>query len=125
MNFKQCSIHGKKYKVLNIGIQEEDKPNVLRLPQYNSDVKRFFEALAICHTVQVAHSIQKEDYSELEESFEIIDSNPSLVELDEEDISRKEETRNNTKFNKNSVPENQLNNLQSESECKIFFAISI
>lgn len=124
MNFKQCSIHGKKYKVLNIGIQEEDKPNVLRLPQYNNDVKRFFEALAICHTVQVAHSEQKEDDSELEESFEIIDSNPSLVELDEEDISRKEETRNNTKFNKNSVPENQLNNLQSESECK-FFAISI
>lgn len=107
MILKQCSINGTKYKISNIGIQEDDQPNVLQLPQYNREMLNFFQTLSVCHTVQVGDA---EDTSDMEKSFEIIESKSSLTDSDE-DVGRKVETRNNTKRNEVSLPDNVLNNL--------------
>lgn len=107
MILKQCSINGTKYKISNIGIQEDDQPNVLQLPHYTTEMLNFFQTLSVCHTVQVGDA---EDTADIEKSFEIIESNPSLADSDE-DAKRKVETRYNTKRNEISVPDNVLNNL--------------
>lgn len=107
MILKQCSINGTKYKISNIGIQEEDQPNVLQLPHYTSEMLNFFQTLSVCHTVQVGDA---EDTADIEKSFEIVESNSSLADSDE-DAKRKVETRYNTKRNEMSVPDNVLNNL--------------
>lgn len=111
MILKQCSIAGTKYKFANIGVQEEDQPNVLQLPQYNSEMLSFFQTLSVCHTVQVGDaSANDHDIATIEKSFEIVESKQSLSDSDE-DVMRKVETRINTRRNEVSVPDNVLRNL--------------
>lgn len=119
MILQQCSINGKKYTIQNFGVQEEDSSNVIRLPQYDRHMLTFFETLATCHTVQVAKLEQNESVKDdevVEKSFEIIESASSLVDIEED--KRSEETRQNTKQNEVSVPENLLDNLPISVERK-------
>lgn len=105
MIFQQCSVNGKKYKISDMGIQEADKPNILKLHQYNLDLMHFLQVLSTCHTVQVG-GIRAESTSgdhELEKTFEIIDQ----VDIDE-NIRRSVETTHNTIQNEQSVPENLI-----------------
>lgn len=115
MILQRCSINGKKYSIENFGVQEEDSSNVIRLPQYDRNMLAFFETLATCHTVQVLKLEQNEDDGgkengeEAEGSFEIIESPTSLVDIEED--NRNEETRQNTKQNEVSVPDNLIDSL--------------
>ncbi|GAB0097049.1 Phospholipid-transporting ATPase [Sergentomyia squamirostris] len=56
MIFQQCSINGKKYTQKRTGLLEAGKHLLLKLPEFKEDVFGFFEALSVCHTVQVAGS---------------------------------------------------------------------
>lgn len=78
MILQQCSINGKKYQIYDGGIQETGKPNIIKLSNYREDALNFFQALAICHTVQVAGSEdvplnQQQEESAMEASFIIVD----------------------------------------------------
>lgn len=122
MTLQQCSINGKKYKIQNFGVQEEDCPNVIRLPQYDRYMLNFFQILSTCHTVQVAKldpitPESEQSDADIDRSFEIIDSNGSLIDIDE-DARQKEETRQNTKANEVIVPENLLNEMPIYPERK-------
>lgn len=125
MILQQCSINGKKYAIQNFGLREEDNSNVIRLPQYDRHMLTFFESLAICHTVQVGRSEHDESIKDdevVEKTFEIVESSSSLVDIEED--KRNEETRNNTKQNEVSVPDNLLDNLPIAVERKIIEAVT-
>lgn len=111
MILQHCSINGKKYKIHNFGVQEENNSNVLRLPHYDRDVLIFFQTLSICHTVQIAKldQIKQDDNEAVEKSFEIVDSSGSVDDV--EDVKQQLETLQNTKQNEVSVPDNLLQNL--------------
>lgn len=91
MILQQCSINGKKFKIMDGGIMDQAKHTMLKVQQYHRDVLLFFQALAVCHTVQVGNT-EEED---IEKSFEIVESTDSLVDL-EEDVQTSVETRQNT-----------------------------
>lgn len=120
MILQHCSIGGKIYKIQNFGVQEEDNPGVLRLPQYDRNMLSFFQTLSICHTVQVAKldrtDKEEEDDANVDKSFEMVDSPGSLVDI--EDAKRDSETQQNTKQNEVCIPENLLNNLPLAVERK-------
>lgn len=106
MILQQCSINGKKYKILDGGIQENGKSNVLKLQQYNREVLDFFQSLAVCHTVQVAEKIPADD-NDVESTFEIVGA--SLLDLDQPDeVRRSLETRTNTIQNEINAEANLL-----------------
>lgn len=128
MILQQCSINGTKYKIGDIGIQEENRPNVLKLHQYSREMVIFFQALSLCHTVQVAHLQQEhqnpEEDEDMEKSFEIvetdistIDTDTSLVEL-EDNILRNVETTHNTIQNEICTQDNLLEKPPSGIESK-------
>lgn len=121
MILQQCSINGKKYTIQNFGVQEENSSNVIRLPQYDHHMLKFFETLATCHTVQVhaksEHDENTKDDGVVERTFEIIESSSSLVDIEED--KRNEETRQNTKQNEVSMPDNLIDNLPISVERKI------
>lgn len=78
MILQQCSINGKKYRIYDGGIQEHGKPNLIKLTNYREDVLNFFQALSVCHTVQVAGSDnmllnQQQEEAAIEASFVIVD----------------------------------------------------
>lgn len=127
MTLQQCSINGKKYTIQSFGLQEENSPNVIRLPQYDRYMLNFLQTLSVCHTVQVAKLDPPDDDSDNEKSFEIVASNGSLIDIDE-DAKQKEQTRQNTKANEIIVPENLLDEMpiqaESESNALIFLPIS-
>lgn len=107
MILQQCSINGKKYKILDAGIQEHHKTNVLKLQQYNREVLDFFQTLAVCHTVQVADGTVT-DGDDVESTYEMVD-NASLIDLDQSDEMRRNlETRNNTIQNEINAEANLL-----------------
>ncbi|KAL9879005.1 phospholipid-transporting ATPase IF isoform 2-T2 [Glossina fuscipes fuscipes] len=56
MIFQQCSIAGKKFKYKKTRLQEERSLEQIDINKFNKDQKIFFQALTICHTVQVAGS---------------------------------------------------------------------
>uniref|UniRef100_A0A1A9WFD3 Phospholipid-transporting ATPase n=1 Tax=Glossina brevipalpis TaxID=37001 RepID=A0A1A9WFD3_9MUSC len=56
MIFQQCSIAGKKFKYKKTRLQEEGSLQQIDLHKFNRDQRIFFQALTICHTVQVAGS---------------------------------------------------------------------
>lgn len=119
MILQQCSINGKRYKIHNYGLQEEERTNVQKLPQYNSYILNFFQTLSVCHTAQVAridNNNSPANDTELEKTFEFIDSSSSSIELEEECVI-KTETRRNTKQNEVCVPDNILDNLPIGIEC--------
>lgn len=100
MILQQVSVIGKKFKIHEGGIQEERKSKITKLREYNKDVLNFFQALCVCHTVQVGGSDEPpaksdEKDEEIESSFEMVESVTALIELDD-DARRKIETRSNT-----------------------------
>lgn len=110
MILQQCSINGRKYEILEGGIQEHDRSNVLRLQQYNREVLDFFQTLAVCHTVQVADTSVNEDEEEedVESTYEIV-NDATLVDLDQSDeMKRQIETRHNTIQNEINAEANLL-----------------
>lgn len=113
MILHQCSINGKKYRVQNFGVREENSPSVMRLPQYDPYMRNFFQTLSLCHTVQVGRLDTIPDNGEVESSFEIIESADSSLGDIEEDIKRKEETAQNTKQNEIRLPDGLLNEVPS------------
>ncbi|XP_013098646.2 phospholipid-transporting ATPase IF isoform X1 [Stomoxys calcitrans] len=54
MIFQQCSIAGRKFLYKKTRLQEEGTAYQVDINKFNKDQKNFFQALAICHTVQVA-----------------------------------------------------------------------
>lgn len=107
MILQQCSINGKKYKILDGGIQEQHKTNLVRLQQYNREVLDFFQALAVCHTVQVADKSISED-DDVESTYEMVDE-AALVDVDQSDEMRRTiETRHNTIQNEINAEANLL-----------------
>lgn len=124
MKLQQCSINGKKYTITNYGIQEENCSNVTKLREFDYDISQFFLALSVCHTVQVGSGGAGNEVndSNVERTFEIIESSSSTIDMEEEVVT-KVETRNNTKQNEIAVPENLLNNLPIGGECKSLFSL--
>ncbi|XP_055682431.1 phospholipid-transporting ATPase IF isoform X2 [Lutzomyia longipalpis] len=76
MIFQQCSINGRKFTQKRTGLLEEGKHLLLKLPEFKDDVFNFFQALSVCHTVQVAGS-EDADAEALHDN--------SLVQSDETD----------------------------------------
>lgn len=77
MILQQCSIAGKKYRVFDGGIQDHLQ-NLIRLSNYSEDISNFFQALSVCHTVQVAGSEtiplnRQQEEAAIEASFVIVD----------------------------------------------------
>ncbi|XP_050074258.1 phospholipid-transporting ATPase IF [Anopheles maculipalpis] len=54
MIFQQCSINGRKYEQKGRRLQEFDRRSAHKINELSSHVYEFFQALAVCHTVQVA-----------------------------------------------------------------------
>ncbi|XP_037936228.1 probable phospholipid-transporting ATPase IH isoform X2 [Teleopsis dalmanni] len=54
MIFQQCSISGRKFVYKKTRLQEEGTGALFDINKFNNDQKNFFQALAICHTIQVA-----------------------------------------------------------------------
>lgn len=107
MILQQCSINGKKYKILEGGIQEHNKLNALKLQQYNREILDFFQSLAVCHTVQVADKLTNET-EDTESTFDFVDD-ASLVDLEQPDEMRRNlETRKNTIQNEINAEANLL-----------------
>jgi hypothetical protein len=88
MIFQQCSINGKMYHQIGRGLKEPNrsyalkisecsvsfdsklklKPRPIDFKHFQNHVYNFFEALAVCHTVQVNGSYNKDDDKEDESS---------------------------------------------------------
>ncbi|EDW29912.1 GL15838 [Drosophila persimilis] len=64
MNFQQCSIAGRKFHFKKTRLEEEETHALLDINKFNVDQRVFFQALTICHTVQVAAgSLEEADAS--------------------------------------------------------------
>lgn len=125
MILQQCSINGKKYHVCDGGIQESGRPNTIHLGNYRDDVRQFFQALAVCHTVQVAGSetlsmSQQREEAAIEASFVMI-SDTDLSSNGEEDTeswntnsSHRPSTSTNAEYNADFV--SSINNLNDPNE---------
>ncbi|XP_055617498.1 phospholipid-transporting ATPase IF isoform X2 [Toxorhynchites rutilus septentrionalis] len=83
MIFQQCSINGKMYSQEGRRLQEVGRNHALKINQCSRQVYNFFEALAVCHTVQVAgdYTNEKDD--------------PEADKDTEEDQDQLEEPNNN------------------------------
>lgn len=101
MIFKKCSINGKIYIQQGRGLQEPNRNYSLKIDEcsvsdklrfnladvtvklFQKSVYTFFEALALCHTVQVAGSFeQDEELTRLNDNAEI----PSIFKKSIEDL---------------------------------------
>lgn len=112
MILQQCTINGVKYFIKDNGVQENGKLNTIKMHQYNKELLSFFQALTVCHTVQVAESGQQDESDEiieenLEATFEIIDSITTFLNKEDDD-TRSAETRSNTLQNEMSAETNLL-----------------
>ncbi|XP_049278671.1 phospholipid-transporting ATPase IF isoform X2 [Anopheles funestus] len=85
MIFQQCSINGRKYEQKGRRLQEAGRRNALKINELPSPVYDFFQALAVCHTVQVAGDYTKE--SEEERTNEPIKEEGNDVLLEESFVS--------------------------------------
>ncbi|KAH8418901.1 hypothetical protein KR222_003800 [Zaprionus bogoriensis] len=63
MNFQQCSISGQKYTYKKTRLEQSETKALIDINKFSLDQKIFFQALAICHTVQVAASTVTEPES--------------------------------------------------------------
>ncbi|KRK06440.1 phospholipid-transporting ATPase IF isoform X5 [Drosophila yakuba] len=54
MNFQQCSINGSKFHFKKTRLEDEETKALLDINRFNASQRVFFQALSICHTVQVA-----------------------------------------------------------------------
>ncbi|XP_053667670.1 phospholipid-transporting ATPase IF [Anopheles marshallii] len=81
MIFQQCSISGRQYEQKGRRLQEVGRQRALKINELTSQVYDFFQALAVCHTVQVAGNYTKE--AEEERRNEPIKEEGSEVLLEE------------------------------------------
>lgn len=112
MILQQCSVNGTKYRIMETGLQEFGKLSTLRMHQYDRELLSFFQALSVCHTVQVADVDRPDEAEEmtdesLEATFEIIDSVTAFLDKEDDHI-RTAETRSNTLQNEMSAETNLL-----------------
>ncbi|XP_058811248.1 phospholipid-transporting ATPase IF [Topomyia yanbarensis] len=81
MIFQQCSINGKMYSQKGRRLQEVGRNHALKINECSRHVYNFFEALAVCHTVQVAGDYTNEaddpeaDEEESEDSDRMLEPN--------------------------------------------------
>ncbi|KAH8309941.1 hypothetical protein KR067_002269 [Drosophila pandora] len=54
MNFQQCSIAGRKFLFKKSRLEDDETSALLDINKFNADQRVFFQALSICHTIQVA-----------------------------------------------------------------------
>lgn len=54
MNFQQCSINGSKFLFKKTRLEDEETKALLDINKFSANQRVFFQALSICHTVQVA-----------------------------------------------------------------------
>ncbi|EDW00129.1 GH12697 [Drosophila grimshawi] len=54
MNFQQCSIAGSKFIYKQTRLEDVETKALIDINKFNMSQKVFFQALAVCHTVQVA-----------------------------------------------------------------------
>lgn len=66
MIFQQCSINGRKYTYKKTRLLEDGSGALIDINKFNKDQKNFFQALAICHTVQVAGESNENATDEVE-----------------------------------------------------------
>ncbi|XP_048588932.1 phospholipid-transporting ATPase IF isoform X3 [Nematostella vectensis] len=66
MQFKECSINGKKYKEneMELCVDGPGQPASILMPSASQDVLDFYLALALCHTVQASKSSDQESIYE-------------------------------------------------------------
>ncbi|XP_052900853.1 phospholipid-transporting ATPase IF [Anopheles moucheti] len=81
MIFQQCSINGRQYEQKGRRLQEVGRQQAFKINELSSQVYDFFQALAVCHTVQVAGDYTKE--AEEERTNEPIKEERSDVLLEE------------------------------------------
>ncbi|XP_058978173.1 phospholipid-transporting ATPase IF [Musca domestica] len=74
MIFQQCSIAGRKFIYKKTRLQEENSSYQIDINKFNKDQKNFFQALAICHTVQVAGDMNSNGSSEETEKSKPLES---------------------------------------------------
>ncbi|KAH8272326.1 hypothetical protein KR026_005595 [Drosophila bipectinata] len=60
MNFQQCSIAGRKFLFKKTRLEDEETSALLDINKFNMDQRLFFQALSICHTIQVASDPSEE-----------------------------------------------------------------
>ncbi|KAG5670176.1 hypothetical protein PVAND_000457 [Polypedilum vanderplanki] len=80
MIFKQCSINGKMYLQQGRGLQEIGRNYSLKIGECSKHVYTFFEALALCHTVQVA-GIYEEDADRADEEIALLNVNADIPNI--------------------------------------------
>ncbi|XP_070504807.1 phospholipid-transporting ATPase IF isoform X2 [Chironomus tepperi] len=80
MIFKQCSINGKMYSQEGRGLQENGKNYSLKIGECSKHVYTFFEALAVCHTVQVA-GMYEEDQDRADEELALLNVTPEIPKI--------------------------------------------
>ncbi|KAH8303713.1 hypothetical protein KR018_001973 [Drosophila ironensis] len=77
MNFQQCSIAGKKFLFKKTRLEDEETNALLDINKFNSDQRVFFQALCICHTIQVASSSLDDIESSKKDSLKSKTTNPT------------------------------------------------
>ncbi|XP_017055725.1 phospholipid-transporting ATPase IF isoform X2 [Drosophila ficusphila] len=64
MNFQQCSIDGSKFLFKKTRLEDAETKALLDINKFSASQRNFFQALSICHTVQVASgSLEEADSS--------------------------------------------------------------
>ncbi|XP_055524326.1 phospholipid-transporting ATPase IF isoform X2 [Wyeomyia smithii] len=104
MIFQQCSINGKMYGQKGRRLQEVGRTYALKINECSRHVYNFFEALAVCHTVQVAGDYTNEA------------DDPEADKDDSEEGEHQEEPNNNRSVrNFSHISEEIENSLNSRS----------
>ncbi|KAL5277152.1 ATP11B family protein [Megaselia abdita] len=65
MIFQQCSINGKKFLYKKTKLQEDNRRKEIDINKFNGEQRTFFEALAVCHTIQVAGDGGEENHNQV------------------------------------------------------------
>lgn len=102
MVFKECSINGKMYSQKGRGLQEFGRNYSLKIGECSKFAYTFFEALAICHTVQVAGKYL-EDEDEADEANSLLNVSNEIPQvfqdsLEEETVPESDENSDETDF---------------------------
>ncbi|XP_049311927.1 phospholipid-transporting ATPase IF isoform X1 [Bactrocera dorsalis] len=81
MVFQQCSINGRKYTFKKTRLLEDGSGALIDINKFNKDQRAFFEALAICHTVQVAGESNADGTLEIETPDKELNGKSGLAKM--------------------------------------------
>ncbi|XP_054730850.1 phospholipid-transporting ATPase IF [Anastrepha obliqua] len=114
MIFQQCSINGRKYMFKKTRLLEEGTGALIDINKFNKDHKNFFEALAICHTVQVAGDASANGAKEAETPDKETDGKSALAKMysisDITEESSNSSQQSSVNFDNKQVLETSLSN---------------